>query len=182
MSKSTDTATQSIHLQGIGRVPAAPAHQLKVGDQLMYNYGGVYQITKIEDASPKFFRIFEVSTETGEEHNSRVKKDRLVARVPEADRRRLGHDAPASVYRAQVYAPQGQTWTTVGHGPTVEDATEGYKAAYFSSSILRDHGLGGSYDANKASVEAMTDGKTLTAEDGHRFRILPPEPTASCPG
>lgn len=118
MSKSIDVATATIHLQGIGRVPAVAARKLKVGDQLTYNYGGVYQITKIEDASPKFFRIFEVSAETGEEHSSRVKKDRLAARVPEADRRRLGHDAPTTLYRAQVYAPVGRTW-----GPGSSSAT-----------------------------------------------------------
>ncbi|MGW3932906.1 hypothetical protein ACWECC_33155 [Streptomyces microflavus] len=172
----TDAVTATIHLQGVGRVPAAQASKLKVGDQLMYNYGGVYQITKIEDATPKFFLIFEMSAETGEEHSGRVKKDRLVARVPEASRRRLGHDAPTTDYRAQVYAPQGKTWITVGHGTTVEDATQGYKAAHFSSSILRNHGLGGSYDANKASIKAMANGETLTAADGHRFRILAPTP------
>lgn len=174
MPQNTDIATPTVHLQSVGRVPAAPAHQLKVGDQMMYNHGGVFQITRIDDISPKFFRIFEVSAETGEEHNRRVKKDSLVARVPEAHRRRLGHDAPTTDYRAQVFAPQGKIWITVGHGATLEDATQGYKAAYFSSSILRDHGLGGSYDANKASVKAMADGKTLTATDGHRFRILTP--------
>ncbi|MFJ5820045.1 hypothetical protein ACIQGT_40100 [Streptomyces sp. NPDC093108] len=176
MPQKTDLATATIRLQRVGRVPAAPAHQLKVGDQLMYNYGGVYQITRIDDVSPKFLRIYEVSAETGEEHNGRVKKDTLVARVPEAHRRRLGHDARTTDYRAQVFAPQGKTWVTVGHGATVEDATQGYKAAHFSSSILRDHGLGGSYDANKASVKAMAEGETLTAADGHRFRILAPTP------
>lgn len=180
---SIDVATATIHLQGIGRVPAVPAHKLKIGDQLMYNYGSVYQITKIEDASPKFFRIFEVSAETGEEYNRRVKKDRLVARVPEADRMRLGHDAPATLYRAQVYAPQGRTWVTVSHGVTVEAAAEGRtllnRFSYFASVLLDRHGLGGTFDARSANVKAMAQGKTLTAEDGHRFRILPPELPAS---
>ncbi|MFF1680719.1 hypothetical protein ACFVYG_32365 [Streptomyces sp. NPDC058256] len=183
MPKSIDVATATIHLQGIGRVPAAPARELKVGDQLMYNHGGVYQITKIEDASPKFFRIYEVSAETGDEYNSRVKKDRLVARVPEADRRRLGHDAPTTDYRAQVYAPQGQIWITVSHGATVEAAASGRtrlnQFSYFDSVLLDRHGLGGTFDAHAASMKAMAKGETLTAEDGHRFRILPPQPTSS---
>ncbi|WP_331732967.1 hypothetical protein OG613_49020 (plasmid) [Streptomyces sp. NBC_00015] len=178
MPKSTDTVTTTIHLQGIGRVPAAPAHQLKVGDQLMYNHGGVYQITKIEEASPKFLKITEVSAETGEEFQRRTKKTSAMARVPEKRRACLGVDAPATDYRAQVRAPEHGEWVTVSHGATMEDATSGYPA-YFRSSILGRHGLGGNYDANKASVEAMTEGKTLTAEDGHRFRILPPDPTSS---
>lgn len=165
------STTVTIRLQGVGRVPATPAYELEVGDQLMYNDGDVCQITRIDDVSPQFFRIFKVSAETGEEYNRRVKKDRLVARVPEAHRRPLGHDAPTTAYRAQVYAPQGKTWITVGHGPTVEDATQGFRPL-----ILRDHGLGDSYDANKDSIKAMTDGETLTAKDGHRFRILAPPP------
>ncbi|MEU9783622.1 hypothetical protein AB0H92_22105 [Streptomyces phaeochromogenes] len=179
MSKSLDAATGAIHLQGIGRVPAVAAYELKVGDQLMYNGGSVYQITKIENVSPKILRIFEVSAETGEEHNSRVKKDRLVARVHQEDRRPLGHDAPATVYRAQVYAPQGGLWTTVSHGATAEVAADGRtrrnQFSYFASVLLDRHGLGGTYEVRAANTEAMADGKTLTAEDGHRFRILPPE-------
>ncbi|RNG26436.1 hypothetical protein EEJ42_14920 [Streptomyces botrytidirepellens] len=147
----------------------------------MYNSGGVYQITKIEDASPKFFRLFEVSAETGEEYSRRVKKDGLVARVPEADRRRLGHDAPVTLYRAQVYAPHGRIWITVSHGATVEAAVSGRTRlngfSYFASVLLDRHGLGGTFDARAASVRAMAEGETLTAADGHRFRILPPEPT-----
>ncbi|MER5615954.1 hypothetical protein [Streptomyces sp. NPDC002215] len=84
MSKSNDVATATIHLHGIGRVPAVFAWELTVGDQLMHDYGGICQITKIEDASPKFFDIVEVSAETGKEYSRRIKKDRLVARVPDA--------------------------------------------------------------------------------------------------
>ncbi|WP_326724723.1 hypothetical protein OHT59_40665 [Streptomyces sp. NBC_00243] len=174
MSKSTDVATGTIHLQDVGRVPAVEAQELTVGDQLMYNYGSVYQITKIEDASPKFLRINEVSAETGEEYQRRVKKTSLMARVPENRLSRLGLDAPTTSYRAQVRPPQGLDWITVSHGATVEDATTGHPA-YFASSVLGSHGLGGHYDTTKASVKAMTEGKTLTAEDGHSFRILPPE-------
>ncbi|MGW6145775.1 hypothetical protein [Streptomyces sp. NPDC055140] len=186
MSKAIDLATGTIHLQGVGRVPAVAAQQLKAGDQLMYNFGGVYQISKIEDASPKFVRIFEVSTETGEEYHRRVMKDSLMARVPDKQRRRLGHDAPATVYRAQVYAPKGRTWVTVSHGATGEDAAIGNLASgypsYFGSVMLDRHGIGGSFESRAASVKAMTEGVTLTAGDGHRFRILPPQPQQSGPG
>lgn len=179
MPKSLDVAAASIHLQGIGRVPAVAAQELKAGDQLMYNHGGVHQITKIEEASPRFLRVFEVSAETGEEHSGRVKKDRLVARVPESGRRPVGHDAPTTDYRAQVYAPQGLTWTTVSHGATAEAAasgrTRGNRFSHFDSVLLDRHGLGNTFEARAACVKAMAQGKTFTAADGHRFRILPPE-------
>ncbi|SEE83142.1 hypothetical protein SAMN05216483_6696 [Streptomyces sp. 2131.1] len=179
MGKTTDAATRTIHLQGVGRVPAVEAQDLSVGDQLMYNSGSVYQITKIEDASPKFFRIFQVSTETGEEYSRRVKKDRLAARVPEGKRRRLGHDAPATNYRAQVCAPQGGIWVTVSHGDTAKAAACGRtplnQFSYFGSVMLGRHGLGDTYDARVDNMAAMAAGATLTAENGHRFRILPPE-------
>jgi hypothetical protein len=166
--------SQTIHLQAVGRVPAVPAKDLKPGDQLMYNYGRVYQIVKIENASPKFLKIYEVNTRTGEEYERRTKKTTLMALVPEERRSRLGVEAPATDYRAQVRPPQGLDWVTVGHGATVDEATTGHQAEYFASSILGRHGLGGHYDIMKASMEAMTNGEILTSEDGHSFRILPP--------
>ncbi|MEV6676256.1 hypothetical protein AB0N09_05215 [Streptomyces erythrochromogenes] len=85
-----------------------------------------------------------MSAETGEEHSGRVKKDRLVARVPESDRRPLGHDAPTANYRAQVYAPQGQTWTTVSHGTTAEAAASGRTRRNQFSGLTPDvHNLNG---------------------------------------
>lgn len=195
---STDTP-QTIHLQGVGRVPAVEATDLQVGDQLMYNSGSVSQNTQIVDASPKFFKIHEVSAETGEEYTRKVKKTTLVARVPEEHRRPLGHTAaPATHYRAQVKAPTGDLgwmtprgstgWVTVSHGETVEAAVSGLTASgtewsYFGSVMLDKHGLGYSYDSKvdgrADSVKAMADGATLTAEDGHSFRILPPEPAGA---
>ncbi|NML55089.1 hypothetical protein HHL19_35830 [Streptomyces sp. R302] len=183
MSKSIDEATRTIHLQGIGRVPAAPGHELIVGDQLMYNGGGVCQITKIVAASPQFLLITEMNTETGEENSRRVKKTRMVARVPETARRALGFDAPATDYSAQVRAPEGDEWVTVGHGATAEEAISGLTPSkqvptYFGTVMLDRHGLGytaANPDGRARSVQAMMAGETLTAADGHSFRILPPE-------
>ncbi|MFD8654963.1 hypothetical protein [Streptomyces mirabilis] len=173
------TTTNTTRLQGVGWVPAIEAAELKVGDQRMYNGGSTTQITKIEDASAQFLKIYEVSTETGEEYTSRVKKTSMVAYVPEEHRRRLGVEAPATSYRAQVRAPQGGDWVTVGYGVTAEDATTGNttrnRPTYFGSVMLDRHGLGGTFDARTASVKAMADGETLTAADGHSFRILTPE-------
>ncbi|PPS89582.1 hypothetical protein [Streptomyces sp. MH60] len=185
--------TQTIHLQAVGRVPAVPADDLKPGDQIMYNYGSVSQVVKIVDASPKFFKIHEVSAETGTESVLRVKKTTMVARVPEKHRRPLGHtDVPANHYRAQVQAPtaSGLGWITVSHGETVEAATNGITASgatrsYFGTVMLDDHGLGYAADSPEGranSVKAMAEGAVLTAADGHSFRILrpsQPDPTVA---
>ncbi|MGW1436782.1 hypothetical protein ACWD7M_16225 [Streptomyces griseus] len=179
----TDPA-QKIRLQGVGWVPAAPAHELVVGDQLMYNGGSVYQITKIVDASPKFFTIHEVSTQNGEEYQRRVKKDRPAARVAEKHRRPLGyHAAPATDYRAQISPPTGNLgWITVGHGDTFDAAVSGLtpsrqESTHFAS-VMDDHGLGWTaenHEGRAESLKAMREGATLTATDGHSFRVLPPE-------
>lgn len=178
---ATTETPKKLRLQSVGWVPAVEASELKVGDQLMYNFGSVCQIVKIEEASPKFLRVHEVSTERGTEYQRRVKKTSMVARVPEKDRRRVGVEAPATDYRAQVKAPTGDLgWVTVSHGATVDDATSGHPA-YFGSSLLGKY-LGGGYDAIKASIQAMADGETITAESGHSFRILSPEqPQAPAP-
>ncbi|MDQ1041506.1 hypothetical protein QFZ75_008008 [Streptomyces sp. V3I8] len=176
-----NNGTGSIHLQGVGRVPAVPASALTVGDQLMYNGGSVAQITKIVDASAHFLKITQVSPKDGTEHLRKIKKTSLTARVPAEHRRPLGHDAPATAYRAQVRAPEHGQWVTVSHGATAEKAASdqsNYHPAYFASVLLDNHGLGWSRenpDGRAASVKAMTDGETLTAADGHSFRILPPE-------
>lgn len=188
---ATPEQPQTIHLQGVGRVPATPATSLKAGDQLIYNYGGVYQITKITDATPKYFDVTEVSSETGQENTHRVKKDRLVAYVPQEHHRPIGYqDAPATSYRAQVRAPEFGQWVTVGYGATVEEAIGGLTPSgqaphYFGTVMLDNHGLGYTKetpDGRADSVKAMTEGETLTAADGHSFRILPPEQGAPSGG
>lgn len=40
-------AEQSIHLQGIGRVKAIPASDLRVGMSILWNYGGADEVVKI---------------------------------------------------------------------------------------------------------------------------------------
>ncbi|MFB6629937.1 hypothetical protein ACFCWY_08585 [Streptomyces sp. NPDC056362] len=182
MSKSIDAASRTIHLQGIGRVPAAEAHELTVGDQLMYNSGGTTQITKIENASAQFLNITQVDTTSGEEHTRRTKKTSMVARVPENLHRPLGWDAPTHTYRAQVRAPEHGQWVTVSYGMTVAAAASGSARdghpSYFATNKLSDHGLGNTAanpNGHAESGQALAEGQTLTAADGHSFRILPPE-------
>ncbi|MGP3776995.1 hypothetical protein ACTWJ8_39800 (plasmid) [Streptomyces sp. SDT5-1] len=178
-------APRKVRLQYVGWVPAVEARELVVGDQVMYNGGSVCQISAIEEASARFLYVYEVCTEKGTESRRKVRKDSPAARVPEEHRRPLGHEsAPARHYRAQVCAPHGDdAWVTVSHGATVDEAGHGLTRtgrarSYFSSLLLDAHGLGyraDNVDGRAESVQAMTEGQTLTAEDGHRFRILAPE-------
>jgi len=40
--------TNSVHLQGIGKVTAKPAGELKIGDKTVWNYGFIETIVAIE--------------------------------------------------------------------------------------------------------------------------------------
>ncbi|MFE7072637.1 hypothetical protein ACFU96_21400 [Streptomyces sp. NPDC057620] len=78
------TPARTIRLQHVGLVPAVEAQELTVGDTLMWNEGVTNTVTAVADVSPKFLRITEKSTRTGEEHDRRMMKTRLVARVDRA--------------------------------------------------------------------------------------------------
>lgn len=75
----------TIHLQGIGRVPAKLAGNVVVGDILVWNYGYTSRVLSIRQASPCFIEltILEVgpghSEAEGKQFTRRLKIDRLVA-------------------------------------------------------------------------------------------------------
>jgi len=82
MANTQSAAPRTIHLQAVGNVPAIPAADLKVGDQLIWNYGRPYEVTAVRDASPKFMEITERAVDgDGTEYPRRLRKDRLVARI-----------------------------------------------------------------------------------------------------
>ena len=54
---STTTALKTIHLQGIGKVAALPAQDLKIGHVVLWNYGGASKITKIEPVGKSSIRF-----------------------------------------------------------------------------------------------------------------------------
>ncbi|MEV8344494.1 hypothetical protein [Streptomyces niveus] len=102
---------RTIRLQYVGRVPAVEAQELNVGDTLMWNEGVTNTVTAIVDVSPKFLRITEKSTRTGEEHDRRMMKTRLVARVDRAKPEAVPADVVALAERfpvaaAAVYVPE----------------------------------------------------------------------------
>jgi hypothetical protein len=75
-----------VHLQFVGDVPGVPAAELGPGDRLMWNGGGTSTVVSVRDASRHYVEILEAwpNTATGETEQTprRLKKTRLVARVP----------------------------------------------------------------------------------------------------
>ena len=74
---------QLVHLIGVGDMPGTPAGELAIGDRLMWNYGSVYVVTEIREASPQFIEITEEGPQPHkvEGYSRRLKKDRLVVRA-----------------------------------------------------------------------------------------------------
>ena len=68
-----------IHLQGVGKVDAKKAENLKVGDITMWNYGGTETVEKIEKSkSGNMLTITIKSSESGKLYERKMKSDRLV--------------------------------------------------------------------------------------------------------
>lgn len=74
-----------VHLQGVGDMPGTPAGELETGDRLMWNYGSVYEVTSVRQASPQFVAITERGSD-GREWSRRLRKDRLVVRTRPGER------------------------------------------------------------------------------------------------
>jgi len=80
MSKQNDAATNSIHLQGLGRHAAKRADALVPGDVTVWNYGEAYPVKSVARVSPAFVCAVLVSPK-GVEYSRRMKVDRMVAVV-----------------------------------------------------------------------------------------------------
>ena len=70
-----------IWLQHVGYKPAVKAETLKVGDVLMWNWGYTSTITKIIKVSEKSILFETKSDDSGNIHQRRLSKNRLVAKV-----------------------------------------------------------------------------------------------------
>jgi len=80
--KALDKKLGSIHLQGIGRYPAIPAGDLKVGDVIVYNYGGTSIVRVKKQVSPKTISVAVESqgrSDKGQVYIRQYRVDRLVA-------------------------------------------------------------------------------------------------------
>lgn len=80
--KELDKKLGSIHLQGIGRYPAIPAKDLKVGDTIVYNNGGTTIIRSKRKISDKTIEVVVESqgrSDKGKLYTRQYRTDRLVA-------------------------------------------------------------------------------------------------------
>lgn len=80
--KALDKKLGSIHLQGIGRYPAVPAGDLKVGDIIVYNQGGTTIVRSKRKVSAKTIEVVVESqgrTDKGKHYTRQYRVDRLVA-------------------------------------------------------------------------------------------------------
>ena len=68
---------QSIQIQAVGRVEAKPAVDFKIGESMMWNFGGTTEILRIVRETAKMI-IYELQGEN-DTHERKFKKDRLVA-------------------------------------------------------------------------------------------------------
>lgn len=69
--------SQTIHLQGIGKVAAQSAESFKIGDITVWNYGEQDLIVGIAKETPKTI-VWRIRTKNGIEYTRRVFKERLV--------------------------------------------------------------------------------------------------------
>jgi hypothetical protein len=68
----------TVHLQGVGDVPAKTAGEIQVGDKLLYNYRYEYTVTAVRYVTKCLIEIDETNP-TGRSFTRRLKKTRLVA-------------------------------------------------------------------------------------------------------
>lgn len=69
-----------IHLQGIGKVKAIPAEELKAGMHVVYNYGYTYEVLSVEPLSPAFLNVALKASNKGTARDINVDTDRVYYR------------------------------------------------------------------------------------------------------
>lgn len=70
---------KSIHLQGIGDVPAVLASALEPGMVRQYNYGATATILSVFRVSDKTLSVVEKSTDSGGVHSYHIRATTLVS-------------------------------------------------------------------------------------------------------
>lgn len=78
--ETNNNTTKSVHLQGIGRVNAKPAAELRAGDVTIWNYGYTETVLDVAQISPMFVRVaLKSERDPFRVFYRRLKIDRLVA-------------------------------------------------------------------------------------------------------
>lgn len=71
---------QSIHLQGLGLLPAKPASELAIGDVLSWNYSPMCsEVVAIEPFGKQSLKIHEKSRSDGKVYIRLIRKSKLIA-------------------------------------------------------------------------------------------------------
>ena len=71
--------SKTVQLQGIGKVDGKFGSEIEIGDELMWNFGYTSIVKAIAKETKSFITFIITSTHSGEDHERRIKKDRLVA-------------------------------------------------------------------------------------------------------
>ena len=70
---------KTIHLQGLGDVPAVPASDLEPGMVRQYNYGATATILSVFRVTEKTLSVVEKSTDSGSVNSYRIRATTLVS-------------------------------------------------------------------------------------------------------
>ena len=70
---------KTVQLQGIGKVEGKFGNEIKIGDELMWNFGYTSIVKSILKETKSFITFLITSTNDGNDYERRIKKDRLVA-------------------------------------------------------------------------------------------------------
>jgi len=71
----------TVHLQGVGKVPAIPVSQLKRGDKVMFNHGIVNTVKSIKKITKSSYEISWI-TSKGKTITVKKRGTTLMARMP----------------------------------------------------------------------------------------------------
>ena len=74
-----NTATQAVHLQGIGLVRAIPAAELVPGTKTVWNYGYTSTVVSVAPKGKQSVSVKVISDKSGQEFVRTFRKTRLVA-------------------------------------------------------------------------------------------------------
>jgi hypothetical protein len=102
----------TVHLIGIGRVPAKYVADLVPGDRIVWNYGYVYRVESVEPRGAQSVRIQETSERDGNTYTRTMRVTRLVGYLPGAIE--APHHAPEPERKGITYSVVCAEWVVNG--------------------------------------------------------------------
>jgi len=78
-TQTTPNDLKAMRLQSVGWVVGREAQELKQGDMIMWNFGAIYQVDKINKTTDKFIEITTSDiTNPSKKYDQTLKKTRLI--------------------------------------------------------------------------------------------------------